>query len=75
MSNKDTSGGAFPSSHFWTGENWTDGGLTKREYFAGLAMQGMISARWNERLMEADALAGLAVKHADALLLALEKSP
>lgn len=50
-------------------------GLTKREYFAGLAMQGMITARWNERLMEADALAGLAVKHADALLLALEKSP
>jgi len=50
----------------------TTGGLTKREYFAGLAMQGYIAAQADGNLEER---AQWAVEHADALLLALEKSP
>jgi hypothetical protein len=48
------------------------GGLTKREYFAGLAMQGMLSSSdyatstWNTVAIEA-------VEVADALLKELEK--
>ncbi len=57
---------------------WTmkwGGGLSKREYFAGLAMQGLISSsdemttRWDQILV-----AQCAVQHADALLAELEKS-
>ncbi len=43
-------------------------GLTKREYFAGLAMQG-INASGNYR----PEISALAVKQADALLLELSK--
>jgi hypothetical protein len=47
-------------------------GLTKREYFAGLALQGLLSA---ERMQaeEGSYVALKAVKLADALLWALEK--
>lgn len=46
-------------------------GLTKREYFAGLAMQGLLSDNeWSNDPV--DRVAGWAVKHADALLAALE---
>lgn len=44
-------------------------GLTKREYFAGLAMQGLCAARPNA---DYDEIADLAVCHADALLAELE---
>jgi len=40
-------------------------GLTKREYFAGLAMQGMAG---NTEYMEIDVIASDAVRIADALL-------
>ena len=43
-------------------------GLTKREYFAGLAMQGMLVQESPNT-----SLIGLAVKMADALLKELEK--
>lgn len=47
-------------------------GLTKREYFAGLAMQGLLSSnRLNTNNM--DAYAQTAVKYADALLNELLK--
>lgn len=47
-------------------------GLTKREYFAGLAMQALIPNYRTERSKEGDeALAFLAVKQAEALLAAL----
>jgi len=49
-------------------------GLTKREYFAGLAMQGFLSS-WPDRLGEVTpkASAEYAVRCADELLKALEK--
>jgi hypothetical protein len=47
-------------------------GLTKREYFAGLAMQGMLSnpATYGDR----EIMMIEAVKNADSLLLELDKS-
>ena len=45
-------------------------GLTKREYFAGLAMQGVMA--WDASGTEADA-AHYAVGYADALLAELAK--
>lgn len=49
-----------------------DPGLTKREYFAGLAMQGL-SAGDIENMYTCDDIAGIAVTQADALLKELEK--
>ena len=48
------------------------GGLTKREYFAGLAMQGLLAS---DNLFYTDKpkiFSSLAVKYADALLTELE---
>jgi hypothetical protein len=47
-------------------------GLTKREYFAGLAMQG-IMANQNLTSTENDTIAKWSVEIADALLAELEK--
>ena len=47
-------------------ESDTDPGLTKREYFASLAMQGCLSKGMGEVYM-----ASMCVKYADALLEAL----
>ncbi len=49
-------------------------GLTKREYFAGLAMQGILSDFHNIRESTERSLADASVKSADALLERLEKS-
>jgi hypothetical protein len=43
-------------------------GLTKREYFAGLAMQGTMTSSYSVNM-----IAEIAVKMADALLAELEK--
>jgi hypothetical protein len=63
--NKDT--GAFSC----VDKTYLQTGLTKREYFAGLAMQGFISNQKNginfKHLSEA------AIQASDALLLELEK--
>jgi hypothetical protein len=45
-------------------------GLTKREHFAGLALQGILCGDPTERFETA---AEYAVKHADALLAELDK--
>jgi hypothetical protein len=45
-------------------------GLTKREYFAGLAMQGLLSGGMNIYEIE---VSNMAVKNADLLLERLEK--
>lgn len=45
------------------------GGLTKREYFAGLAMQGMLASDY--RGFKGDIIQ-LSVSHADELINALE---
>ena len=55
---------------------WSEGGLTKREYFAGLAMQGLLAHTCDESmpkdLNERD-IALRAVKCSDALLAELAK--
>lgn len=59
---------------------WSEGGLTKREYFAGLAMQGLAATRlvdiYNRQLQsgQAELLATLAVQQADALIEELNKT-
>jgi hypothetical protein len=54
-------------------------GLTKREYFAGLAMQGILAGQYSTGAADwnagCDTLAGWSVDIADALLAELEKSP
>ena len=47
-------------------------GLTKREYFAGLAMQGLSGD--TDSCDYSKAIAGIAVSHADALLAELERT-
>lgn len=59
-------------------------GLTKREHFAGLAMQGLLScdafAESTKKLSQerrknpSEIISGIAVEFADALLAALEES-
>lgn len=56
-------------------------GLTKREHFAAMAMQGMLSSKYvsdfsGESIAEcmADAIAATALKYADALLTQLEQT-
>jgi hypothetical protein len=45
---------AFPTQ-MWDSKlkeaTWLDGGLTKREYFAGLAMQGLLAAVYSDKEM------------------------
>lgn len=50
-------------------------GLTKREYFAGLAMQGILSnsSHWDDSLKNLQWASKTSVKFADALLKELEK--
>lgn len=47
-------------------------GLTKREYFAGLAMQGMVSSGWNGREHWGE-IARQSIAIADELLKELEQ--
>lgn len=49
-------------------------GLTKREYFAGLAMQGTLATYQLVIPVRSD-IARIAVQFADALLAELEKAP
>jgi hypothetical protein len=50
-------------------------GLTKREYFAGLAMQGYIVERHGQDDIDRAKVAKWSVKLADELLKQLEKQP
>lgn len=52
------------------------GGLTKRQYFAGLAMQGIVMSGLNcemETRFSEESVAQAAVEYADALIIELEK--
>jgi hypothetical protein len=49
-----------------------DGGLTKREYFAAMALQGLLTD--NESPNSREEFAGYAVKFADALIEELSKT-
>ena len=46
-------------------------GLTKRECFAAMAMQGMLAASWY--ILDPEKMSELALRHTDALLLELDK--
>ena len=54
--------------------DWIELGLTKREHFAGLAMQGLVSrnSRYGGDTTNRNNLARDAIAHADALLAELE---
>ena len=64
--NKNHHYSAFPLPEYYR-----DCGLTKREYFAGLAMQGILSKHGIGQYY--DKVAEEAVKYADALLEELDK--
>jgi hypothetical protein len=63
---------AFACIAAWDGNFIGSNGLTKREYFAGLAMQGMFSQD-GFLLKDTKELSEIAVKCADALLEELSK--
>lgn len=64
---------AFPS-HFGGTVCEPELGLTKREWFAGLAMQGLIANRnYGSQLVHTCSY--LAVEHADALIATLNAEP
>lgn len=58
---------AFPAGDLGTP------GLTKREYFAAMAMQGIVSFGDNVTSYDEDVMAKAAVRIADELLAELEK--
>lgn len=65
-----------PIHPFLTNEGVNLEGLTKREYFAGLAMRGIISStNLNLSKEEADVIASQSIQFADSLLKQLEKTP
>jgi len=76
---------AFPANPARPWDNESAGGylgLTKREYFAAIAMQGLLSnPEWMKEykgekyLMQSDIVADVALKHADALLDKLAVEP
>jgi len=74
MSNAESQ--AFPGEPY---QNPQDGyiyyskGLTKREYFAAMAMQGILSGD-GSKAWTRDELAEIAVNRADALLKALDET-
>jgi len=67
----DTTTPAFPLPQ--ESDNTERQGLTKREYFAGLAMQGMLAYDNRHDISGWDAIAKDAVKCADELLKELEQ--
>ena len=57
-----------PGQHAFPTPEYCKWGMTKREYFAGLAMQGQIAHYGSAN---SEAVAKLAVKAADALIIEL----
>ena len=63
-------------AHAWADHGHGQGGLTKREYIAAMAMQGLLASETTEnRFATLADLAESAVQQADELLLALERIP
>ena len=60
-------------THAGTGGFMQFHGLSKREYFAGLAMQGLVVERFVNDAMDRSKVAKFSVKMADALLEELAK--
>lgn len=70
----DPTSSAFPAFSSYGQVRVAAGGLTKREYFAALAMQGFQSANYEvypNKVVNTIAIAELAVHQADALIAAL----
>jgi hypothetical protein len=75
---------AFPTHYIKENGMWSDGGLTKREYFAGLAIQGLLASVASQAAMvnvgktlaisTPEVAASLAVSAADFLIAELEKT-
>jgi len=55
-------------------KNMFSTGLTKREYFAAMAMQGYITAG-SQSMPDSETISNYAVIAADALITALNKTP
>ena len=72
MSNKVIAHAAFEGKQSAFPDEYGSG-LTKREYFAGLAMQGLYAGD-RDNGFDAEGVAAYAVQTADALLKALEES-
>lgn len=68
--NQNDPGSSFAVMSFSEPKN---AGLTKREYFAGLAMQGILASDTGFSVHQNDAVQ-IAVAHADALLEELERT-
>ena len=87
MNNSDTpampqSGTEGNSGDLNNSQDWGGSGLTKREHFAGLAMQGMLSSKYvgdfgneinDDSYDHTHGLANNAIRYADALLKELDK--
>ncbi len=69
----DETGPAFPQSHETA--NWHHAGLTKRELFAAMAMQGFLTHYGDTGRLDPRAVVTISVGYADALLAALEEKP
>lgn len=52
----------------------TNGGLTKREYFAAMAMQGLLVNRYSQDLSDGTRVANMSISIADALIEQLNKN-
>ena len=73
MNNSDMPAGVCPDVHHANGQlEYGHSGLTKREHFAGLAMQGMLAGS-NDWSLDVNHCASESVRQADALLAALEQ--
>jgi hypothetical protein len=64
---------AFPTKELLESTDvvFKKGGLTKREYFAGLALQGFLSRDINN--MDGSEIVGASISYADELLQQLEE--
>lgn len=73
----DKSGSAFPrprSGELGHGCAFEQDGLTKREWFAGMALQGILFADWKDRASEQD-LGKWAFEIADNMIKESKKEP
>lgn len=71
MSEIDSGGPAFPSEQGETSKGWNqtyESGMSKREWFAGMALQGLL-ANPSTILKQAD-IPELSLEYADAMILA-----
>ena len=64
---------AYPNTKFVDENGYWELGLTKREYFAAMAMQGIMNNSVPKSYEQTQVISFWAVKQADALLKTLEE--